>query len=84
MKRMLVAASLLAFLLAMPPVASGQGAAGAGTAGLKQYQSPYYVIHTDLPDDEAKEAVIRMTKMAEEYRDRTRDFSGVIRSRLPF
>src|SRR5262245_11386770 len=53
-------------------------------AQLKQYDSPYYVIHTDLTGDDVKEASVRMTRMAEEYYNRTRDFSGQINSRLPF
>src|SRR5947209_675192 len=34
---------------------------------LRAYESPYYNIFTDVPDDDAREAVIRMTKMYEEY-----------------
>jgi hypothetical protein len=56
---------------------------GAGQ-DLPTYQTRYYVIHTDLNDDAVREASIRMTKMAEEYANRTRGFSGAIRSRLPF
>ncbi len=48
------------------------------------YETRYYVIHTDLQSDDAREAGIRMTKMAEEYYARTRDFSGAIRKRMPF
>ena len=35
-------------------------------------------------DFDAREAAIRMTKMAEVYHDRTQDFSGQIRTKLPF
>jgi hypothetical protein len=51
---------------------------------LKEYDTPYYIIYTDLDEDSEKEAAIRMTKMAEEYHDRTKDFAGVIREKLPF
>src|SRR5258708_25235325 len=37
-------------------------------AKLKTYEAPGYVIYTDVSADEAREAVLRMTKMAEEYR----------------
>ena len=58
-----------------PPKSSGE---------MRVYPTKYYIIHTDIRTDDAKEAVIRMTKMAEEYHDRTREFSGEIRARLPF
>lgn len=53
------------------------------SAQMRAYQTRYYVIHTDLDEDTARESAIRMTKMAEEYHDRTRDFSGTIRQKLP-
>lgn len=53
-------------------------------ATLKTYITQYYIIHTDLDTDDAKEAIIRMTKMAEEYHNRTSEFSGTIRQKLPF
>jgi hypothetical protein len=52
--------------------------------GMKSYPSPYYMIYTDLPADQVKEITIRMTKMAEEYHERTAGFSGTIRQQLPF
>jgi hypothetical protein len=51
---------------------------------LQAYQTPYYVIHTDLSGDELRESVLRMTKMAEEYHNRTRQFAGSINQKLPF
>jgi hypothetical protein len=51
---------------------------------LAVYESRYYIMHTDLPLDQAREADIRMTRMAEEYHARTRDFSGAIRRKFPF
>lgn len=52
---------------------------------LKPFQSQYYLIYTDLTGDEAKEASLRMTRMAEEYHDRTAAlFKGRINGKLPF
>ena len=53
-------------------------------AQMQVFQSKYYVIHTDLPIESVKEAVVRMNKMAEEYHARTRGFSGDIREKMPF
>lgn len=53
-------------------------------ARLQVYQTPYYILHTDLEPEHAREAAIRMTKMAEEYHRRTADFSRRARGRLPF
>lgn len=55
-----------------------------GEAKLQEFDSPYYEIWTDLPVDAAREAALRMTKMADEYRNRTRDFSGTIHGKMPF
>src|SRR5258706_12616264 len=41
-------------------------------ANLKQYDSAAYVIYTDVSADDAREAVLRMARMADEYRDRTK------------
>src|SRR6185437_14775966 len=51
---------------------------------LQVYQTRHYDIHTDLDTDDVKEAAVRMTRMFEEYRLRTRGFSGDIRNRFPF
>ena len=54
-------------------------------AGMKTYDSPVYIIYTDVPENDAKEAIIRMTKMAYEYNDRTKGlFAGQINRKLPF
>jgi hypothetical protein len=53
-------------------------------ADLHQYDSKYYVIHTDIDPDDAREAIVRMTKMAEEYHERTKSFAGTIRTQFPF
>ena len=58
--------------------------APASAADLKRYETRYYTIYTDLDPDVEREAAARMTRMAEEYHDRTRSFAGVIRHRFPF
>ena len=70
--------SLVGIILAM-------GLMARPTCGqMKLYQTKYYDIYTDIDADEEKEAAVRMTKMAEEYHVRTRDFAGQIREKLPF
>ncbi len=56
----------------------------AAEPALKTYDSTYYTIHTDLPEIEAREAQVRMTRMVEEYRTRTEGFAGSIKGKLPF
>jgi hypothetical protein len=52
---------------------------------MRKYESPYYDIYTDVDPEQARGVVVRMTKMAEEYHDRTKDlFSGTINQKLPF
>ena len=51
---------------------------------LKTYPSRYYMVHSDLGESAVQEAMVRMTKVAEEYARRTQGFSGKICSRLPF
>jgi len=50
----------------------------------KYDQSPYYTMYTDLDKDAAREAINRMTRMAEEYHERTKSFAGVISRKFPF
>lgn len=53
--------------------------------GLRVYESKYYVVHTDLPEAEAREAVVRVDRVAEEYLGRTAGFGGGgVKGRLPF
>jgi hypothetical protein len=59
-------------------------AAAPPRARLSKYEGRYYVIHTDLTGDELREADLRMVKMAEEYHNRTKDFSGDISNKFPF
>ncbi len=52
---------------------------------LKKYDSPIYAVYTDVAEDDAREAVIRMNKMAVEYHERTKAlFAGQINQQLPF
>ena len=59
-------------------------AAAADGPDLVAYDSKYYTIHTDLGPDVAREAAVRMTHMADEYRTRTRDFAGTVRGKFDF
>ena len=52
---------------------------------LVKYDSPIYAVYTDVAEEDAKEAVIRMNKMAFEYHERTKAlFGGQINQQLPF
>ena len=52
---------------------------------LKRYDSPAYTVYTDVSEEDVKEAIIRMNKMAIEYHDRTKAlFGGQITGALPF
>lgn len=53
-------------------------------AGMKTYQTRYYMLHADLPPETAAEAKLRLSLMAEEYWSRTKTFGGVIRDRMDF
>jgi hypothetical protein len=56
----------------------------SAAAEMKTYDTPYYIIHTDLDQETEKEAALRLTRMAEEYHNRTKDFAGAITEKLPF
>src|SRR3954468_12999444 len=75
--------SLLRWALALVS-ASAAHAADPPPPDLRVYESPHYLIHTDLPPAEAREAQVRTTRMAEEYVRRTAGFAGQIKGRLPF
>lgn len=72
---------LLALLL--PTLAHGAPKV-TGKPSLPTYETQYYVINTDLPPQMIREADLRMTRMVETYLNRTEDFSGAIRQKLPF
>src|SRR5688500_6803276 len=52
--------------------------------GMTKYDTRYYVVYSDLDPEQVKDVAIRMTKMAEEYYERTKTFSGAIRQKFPF
>jgi hypothetical protein len=56
----------------------------AATAEMPRYETKYYILYTDVPTDQAQEAALRMSRMAEEYHNRTSDFSGAVRTKFPF
>jgi hypothetical protein len=65
------------------------GSAGAARAGddpvLREYPSKCYTLHTDLPEPEAREALVRVNRVAEEYLGRTAAFSaGGVKGPMPF
>lgn len=51
---------------------------------LRTSESRYYILHTDLPELESREAQLRLTRMAEEYFARTTGFAGKLKDKLPF
>ena len=55
---------------------------GAGL--MKQFPSGHYLIISDLPEEDIREAQIRMATLFEEYRGRSKGFRGSIRSRMIF
>jgi len=75
---------------------SGLGAAGgllmavlsasalAAPPDLRRYETPYYILYTDLDEHGVREATLRITLMAEEYVQRTKGFAGTVHERLPF
>jgi hypothetical protein len=83
-----VALVLAAGLFCIQPVANfgapRGGNQGDVPAGMQVYASPYYQIYSDLDKERVQEAILRMTRMAEEYHDRTREFSGAIKQKFPF
>lgn len=78
-----------AFVTVLLCVCLGAAAAdpeAARPAELRRYDTPYYVVHTDLPPAGAAEAVARMARLGDELRRKTRHlgFAGRITQRLPF
>jgi len=51
---------------------------------LRTFETPYYTLHTDMPEADAREADLRMTRMFEEYQRRTSDFAGQVKKKFPF
>src|SRR5437762_3191231 len=80
-RRGYIALAALAVSLLLLTIASAQS---TPADSLQTFQTRYYILKTDIANDEAREAALRMTKMAEEYAARTRDFAGEIRQKFPF
>jgi hypothetical protein len=82
----LVWAALWATALGQAALCARPAAAADPTppAPMRQYDSPYYTIHTDLEPNLVREAYARLTAMAEEYRERTQGFAGKTVTKLPF
>ena len=80
----LVMIVLCCSLIAAAPQRPRKPNAQQPSQGMKRYESRYYVINTDLLGDDLREADLRMTKMAEEYKNRTEGFSGTIGHKFPF
>jgi hypothetical protein len=59
-------------------------AESGGKISMPTYQTRYYTIYTDLPEERVREAELRMSRMVEVYRQRTADFAGAVSQRLPF
>lgn len=74
------------FILALTFITTAQLRAQAPDSRdrFKTYENAYYIMKTDLPPEAAREASIRMTRMAEEYHRRTKGFSGVITRKFDF
>jgi hypothetical protein len=63
---------------------AGMGAAGAaGDSAGHTYRTNYYVMKTDVPEDMAREAQLRLDRMFEEYTARTAGFSRPSKDKLP-
>ncbi|MBI5723479.1 MAG: hypothetical protein HZA50_05935 [Planctomycetes bacterium] len=52
-------------------------------AKLKAYESKYYTIYSDLPEETVREAIMRLNTAAEEYAVRTKGFAGALQSKAP-
>jgi len=63
----------VALLASLPAAGAPRNAAAGGEnempAGMRAYPSPYYVIYSDLEPERVQEAILRMTRMAEEYHE---------------
>lgn len=53
--------------------------------GFREVSSPRYTLYTDLPDQDVRGVILRLSHLADEYDTRTRDFSQArTDKRLPF
>ncbi|MFH1745684.1 MAG: DUF1570 domain-containing protein [Planctomycetota bacterium] len=71
-------------LFYLPLLATTWLIASAGAQDLfKTYDTRYYVLRTDLSAKGVQEISRHVTKMAEEFHQRTRGFAGAVQERLP-
>jgi hypothetical protein len=75
--RLAVSLIVLAGLSGLAPSGTAQ------TGRLRKYETKYYTLYSDLDIETVREAALRLTRMADDYRQRTRGL-GTIRTRLPF
>jgi uncharacterized protein DUF1570 len=78
-----VALVMAAGIAALGPALWANGR-GPRPVQLRSFQTPYYVLNTDLGEADAREADLRLTRMFEEYQRRTAGFAGQIRTKFPF
>ena len=79
-------ATLAVVLVAWAVAAAAAGPASDRAPAVRRYETPYYLIHTDMEPPLAAEAVVRAKVMGDVFRKRTRElgFGGRIDRRLPF
>jgi hypothetical protein len=51
---------------------------------MRTFDTPHYMLKTDIPDEYAREADLRMTRMFEEYTRRTASFANAFSGKFPF
>jgi hypothetical protein len=86
-RHFLAATALLAAVAIVHPRSAAAQAGGERTPSgsiLRTYETPYYMLYTDLGQEEAREADLRMTRMFEEYQRRTAGFAGKVQGKFPF
>jgi hypothetical protein len=55
---------------------------GQAKGGIRDYDSPYYTLRSDVDPNEAHEFLVRMTVAVEAYHETTKAFGGDLRSKL--
>ena len=65
------------------PLATRGATLPATQPGLRTFDTPYYTLHTDVTDQEARETDLRLTRIFEEYQRRTAGFAGAVKGQAP-
>jgi hypothetical protein len=60
------------------------GARADGPRKMRTFDTPHYMLTTDIPDAYAREADLRMTRIFEEYTRRTASFANSFSGKFPF